>query len=59
MNYARWLPVHIKDMVQLRQVVPSVHEQFEHGNFVVHKSAHIFSTMALAQAHEQMNEHVK
>ena len=46
-------------MVQLRQVLPSVHEQFEHGNFVVQKSACIFSTMALDQAHEQMNEHIK
>ena len=58
-NYARWLPVHIKDMVQLHQVVPSVHVQFDHGNFVVQKSARVFSTTALDQAYEQMNEHMK
>ena len=40
-------------------MVPSVHVQFEHGNFVMHKSARVFSTTALDQAHEQMNEHIK
>ena len=58
-NYARWLPIHIKDMVQLRQKVPSVYEELEKGNFVVQKSSHIFSTMALDQAHEQMNDQIK
>lgn len=58
-NYARWLPIHIKDMVQLKEKVPSVFEAFKNGNFVVQKSAHVFSTMALDQAHEQMNELIK
>lgn len=58
-NYARWLPVHIKDMVQLKEKVPSVYEEFNNGNFVVQKSAHVFSTMAMDQAHEQMNDHIK
>ena len=58
-NYARWLPIHIKDMVQLKERVPSVYEEFNKGNFVVQKSTHVFSTMAMDQAHEQMNDMIK
>ena len=58
-NYARWLPIHIKDMVQLKERVPSVYEEFNKGNFVVQKSTHVFSTMAMDQAHEQMNDLIK
>jgi len=38
-NYARCLPVRIKDMVPHHQVVLSVHAQFEHGNFVLSQSS--------------------
>ena len=58
-NYVRWLPIHIKDMVQLKERVPSVYEEFNKGNFVVQKSTHVFSTMAMDQAHEQMNDLIK
>lgn len=58
-NYARWLPIHIKDMVQLKHQAPSVHAEFEKGHFVVKKTDHVFSTMAMDQAHEQLNDHIK
>ncbi|MEW8543564.1 MAG: hypothetical protein AB2693_08500, partial [Candidatus Thiodiazotropha sp.] len=58
-NYARWLPVHIKDMVQLKITAPPVYEEFNKGNFAVQKSTHVFSAMAMDQAHEQMNELIK
>ena len=54
-NYARWLPVHVRDMVQLAQQNPEVHAQFMKGNFVVQQSRRKFSLMAKDQAHEQSN----
>lgn len=50
---ARWLPVHILDMVQLKDTHPEVFEEFMKGNFVVHRSSHRFSSIALDQSHEQ------
>lgn len=56
-NYARWLPVHIRDMESLP---PAVQQQFEvNGNWVVPKTAKRFSTIPIDQAHEQNNELVK
>ena len=55
-NYARWLPVHVRDMVQLAQLNPEVHAEFMKGNFVVQKSRRKFSLMAKDQAHEQSNK---
>ena len=54
-NYARRHPNNIKGMTQLKETVPSVYEEFNKGNFDVQKSADVFSTMAMDQAHEQMN----
>ena len=58
-NYARWLPVHVRDMVVLADKHPTVHAEFMKGNFVVQKSARKFSLMAKDQAHEQSKEHMK
>ena len=38
-NDACWLPVHVRDMVQLAEKHPNVHDEFTKGNFVVQKSA--------------------
>ena len=51
-NYARWLPVHVRDMVQLAQQNPEVNAEFMKGNCVVQKSRRKFSLMAKDQAHE-------
>ena len=58
-NYARWIPVHLRDMVNLKELHPSVYEQFMCGNFTVKKAAHAFSAIAIDQAHEQNNAIVK
>ena len=59
LHYARWLPVHIKDMVALKTMHPSVYHEFQKGNFVVQRSTCGFSCMALDQSHEQSNKCIK
>ncbi|KAJ8386023.1 hypothetical protein AAFF_G00178440 [Aldrovandia affinis] len=54
-NYARWLTIHYRDMVTLEQKHPQLAQEFQSGNFVVHKSSRQFSAMAIDQAHEQAN----
>ena len=58
-HYSRWLPVHIRDMVLLKHTHPEVFEEFMKGHFVVQRSSHRFSSMALDQSHEQTNKEVK
>lgn len=58
-NYARWIPVHLRDMLSLEQCHPQVAREFNNGNFVVHKSHRAFSALAIDQAHEQANAVVK
>ena len=58
-HYARWLPVHIRDMNVLKDKHPLIHREFQDGKFVVQKSKHVFSLIALDQNHEQENESVK
>ena len=58
-NYARWLPVHLRDMSALQQTAPGVFLQFEKGLFTVHKTPRLFSAIAINQAHEQNNGMVK
>lgn len=58
-NYARWVPVHIRDMEILPIVAPEVHRAFCSGKFTVKKSKARFSSIALDQGHEQENKVVK
>ena len=58
-NYARWLPVHIRDMKFLDKEIPSVAADFRKGHFVVQKSYRPFSSTSVDQAHEQNNKIVK
>ena len=58
-HYARWLPVHIRDMESLDKEIPSVASEFRKGNFVVQKSHRAFSSIPIDQAHEQNNKVVK
>ena len=58
-NYARWLPIHLRDMLTLESSHPELHKEFKAGNFVVHKTSRQFSAMALDQAHEQTNAFIK
>ena len=38
---------------------PDVNEQFQKGNFIIHKTERIFSGIAIDQAHEQNNALIK
>ena len=58
-NYARWLPVHLRDMMALTSIAPSVAEKFEDGKFVIRKSHSKFSSIAIDQAHKLNNKLVK
>ena len=56
-HYARWVPVHIRDMESLP---PSILEEFQAcGDWVVQKTHNRFSAMPIDQAHEQDNALVK
>ena len=50
-NYARWLPVHIRD---LKSLPDSIKEQFKKF-WVVQKTSNKFSYISIDQAHEQNN----
>lgn len=52
-NYARWLPVHIRDMLNLEKAHPEVALEFKKGNFTVNITGRVFSSIALDHAHEQ------
>ena len=58
-HYARWLPIHLKDMLTLEEKHPQLAEEFNNGKFVVHKSSRDYSAMAIDQAHEQANSVIK
>ena len=58
-HYARWIPGHLRDMVTLKDVHPTVFAEFMKGNFVVKKTERRFSAIAIDQAHEQNNASVK
>jgi len=59
-NYARWIPVHLRDMVTLPTTNPEVAREFEAGNFTIQKTGFLqFSAIPVDQAHEQNNAAIK
>ena len=58
-HYARWILVHLRDMVTLKDIDPTVFAEFMKGIFVVKKTERRFSAIAIDQAHEQNNASVK
>ena len=58
-NYARWIPVHIRDMTELPATHPDVNREFNGGNFTFQKTNRAFSAIAIDQAHEQNNACIK
>ena len=58
-KYARWLSIHLRDMMYLEKMHPDVYQEFQKGKFVVHKSMTEFSGLAIDQAHEQANAVIK
>ena len=55
-NYARWLSIHVRDMVELAEMHPDVHAEYLNRNFTVQKSPRKFSLIAKDQSHEQTNK---
>ena len=56
-NYAWWMPVHIRDMKCLPD---SIRDEFEkQGHWVLSKTSKYFSAIPIDQAHEQENASVK
>lgn len=58
-NYARWVPVHLRDMAELPNKHPHILKEFNAGKFTVQKSIRIFSSIPIDQAHEQNNAIIK
>ena len=58
-HYARWLSVHLFDLVHLHLDCPDVYQAFSNGKFSFDKTARQFSSMAPDQLHEQNNEVIK
>ena len=58
-NYARWVPINLRDMVALKHAHPDIYGEFLKGKFTVKKTTHSFSAMAVDQAHEQNSASVK
>ena len=58
-HYYRWLLVHIRDMMMLSEKHSSVFAEFKAGNFVINKTGHKFSAIAIDQCREQSNARVK
>ena len=58
-HYARWILVHLRDMMALSHFHPDIHTEFVKGHFTVKKTSNAFSNLAIDQAHEQNNAVVK
>ena len=58
-NCARWLSVHLMDMLFLHKVNESVAQCFKNGMFVVRKTEKPFSSIGIDHAHEQNNKCVR
>ena len=58
-HYARWLTVHVFDLISLPITYPDVHEELLKGFFCFAKTKRPFSRMAFDQVHEQNNKIIK
>ena len=59
LDHARWIPIHLPDLVSLLEYHPDVYAGFVKDNFTVRKSRRVFSAIAIDQVHEQNNASVK
>ena len=55
-NYARWLPVHIRDM---KSLPAPIRDEFKLSHWVLSKTSNKFSAIPFDQTHEQENKTVK
>ena len=54
-DFARWMKVHVSDLLALQKKGPLIHAEYLKGNFLIQKSKHKFSALAHGQVHEQLN----
>jgi len=58
-NYGRWIPVPLRDMVELPTTQSEIAQEFRAGNFMVQETNRPFSTIPVDQAHEQTTQPLK
>ena len=58
-NYARWLTIHVFDLISLPTTHSDVYQEMLKGFFSFAKTKRPFSRMALDQVHGQNNEIIK
>ena len=54
-NYAHWLPVHVRDTMNVRVKHPDPYRQFADGFVTIAKTQNPFSMIGFDQNHEQQN----
>ena len=52
-NYARWTPVHVRDVLTLPELHPEVNRHFQEGRFTINKTGKLFSNIGLDHGQEQ------
>ena len=52
-NYSRWLPVYIADMINLEDTAKEVHDEFKAGKFSVNRTGKSFAAVPTDQVLEQ------
>ena len=58
-HYARWVTVHLYDLINLPSTSPYLYKCFSDGYFAFQKTNRKFSLMGIDQAHEQNNVVIK
>ena len=58
-KYARWLPIHVRNVLSLDNIAPKLPQNLRRVTFFVHKTHSAFSSLAIGHAHEQNNKLVK
>ena len=58
-NYARWLPVHVRDMMNVRVKHPALYTQFADGFGTIAKTQNPFSMIGFDQKPKQQNKELK
>lgn len=58
-NYARNLPIHLRDMSTIEELHPALYVEFKSGHFMGQKSRRAFSKIPHDQMHEQLIDWLK
>jgi len=58
-NYGCWIPVHLRDMVELSSAHPEIAQEFRVRNFTVQETNRPFPATPVDQAHKQNTAAIK